>query len=726
VETDDWGVWLFVASKWLARDARSVAASRGMKTSSSFRWSLCLAWCAVTLVASHSRAQDAAAEQAWTVKVYRFPAVELSRGFATRDRGQLRVPVMPAADAKEEDVVAFMQRSSDVVGTFLKEQGSITFPEGTLFVFDRKSQTLAVRTTEETHRSVARAANQLKAHVPQYITFSLHILEAEAAAVRTAVKEAGTKADHTSIHSQLDALTTQGKGKRLATMRLETRSGQRATVESALERMYATEFTTDEQGRSNLVNETRHVGPRLEIDPVIGPDGVTLDVNYSIEHHFAPPTLRWETTALTGPRRLEARTLDFQTASVTSSITLLSGTMKLLGIWAPEGAPKAEMPKQLQAAFLRANVVSLLPAQDNRVEQMITKLGEKAMPTPAAPAPDAKPKLPPLPPGMEVRRYRVPMDFLTRDPAMFGARGGAAPADAFAPAAAPSEPTVAMKMTALDVLRARGIVFPDGASASYIAATGELVVRNTPENLQKLEDFIDSIRDLAPMNVAFTYHIIQGDEAAMRQIEADTAAIADHTEVWRKIEAEAAQGRIKILRTAWIETRSGQRSASKSGEEHIYCTSIEALAKKVKDTTEGSDAKTSAPHASAVSVSGPGNVPTMVPSFDMELIGTEIEVDPVIAPDGATVDLNFAISYDTAAPTKRVEPVAPAGDVIRVDAAGTDFHQARLTTAVTLTNGMTRLLGVWKPDMVPDGENANVLQAAFVKVDLLKVETEKR
>jgi hypothetical protein len=62
--------------------------------------------------------------------------------------------------------------------------------------------------------------------------------------------------------------------------------------------------------------------------------------------------------------------------------------------------------------------------------------------------------------------------------------------------------------------------------------------------------------------------------------------------------------------------------------------------------------------------------------------------------------------------------------VLRVDAPGTDFHKAKLTTAVTLTNGMTRLLGLWKPETVPEGQPADVLQAAFVKVDLIKVEAE--
>jgi hypothetical protein len=314
--------------------------------------------------------------------VYRYPSDELNRGFATRDRGQLRAPALPAKDAKEEDQIAFLQRSTDIVGTYLDQQG-VLIPKGSLFAYDRTSQTLAARTTEETHGRIEMIAQAAQNSVGQYLTFNVQLVEADAGEVRASVKEAATRADHTPIFAKYQDEIAQGRAKALETIRLETRSGQRATNTSTQERQYPTEFTTDEEGRSDISQEVRPVGPRLEIEPVIGPDGVTIDINYAIDHHFAPPTDRWETTSLTGPKRLETRVVDFHTANLKSAVTLLSGSTKLLGVWVPEGAPGPDAPKRMEMAFLRAYVVSVLPQADNRVEQMLTNLGEKAAPTPA-------------------------------------------------------------------------------------------------------------------------------------------------------------------------------------------------------------------------------------------------------------------------------------------------------------------------------------------------------
>jgi hypothetical protein len=657
--------------------------------------------CSPAIAPAQEKTDAATGLRTWSIRTYRYPADELTSGFPTRDRGQLRAPALPPTDVKESDAIAFIERSTDIMDAFLKEQGA-TFPAGTLFAFDRASQTLAVRSTGEAHGVMNTMAEDMRKRSPQYLVFTLQVVEAEAEAVRVAVKEAAKKADHTAILTQLEGFVAGGRAKRLDMLRLETRSGQRATVTSAQAMQYPTTLTMDEKGRSEVAQEQRFVGTKLEIDPVIGPDGMTMDVNYAVDYHFAPPTQRWEAAAITGPRRLETRAIDFHTATMRSATTLFSGFTKLLGTWAPEGAQGAEAPRRLQLAFLRGTIVSVLPAQNNRVEQMLTSLGEKVLATPKEAPPEARKAPSALPAGMEVRRYRVPADFLARDPANYSAP--AAPADPFAAGGgAAAEPKIAVRMTALNILQARGIPFPEGSSASFIPATSELVVRNTPENLQKLEAFLESIRDRAPLTVGLVFYVVQGDAAAMRQIEADTANIADHTEVWGKVEAEAAQGRIKIVRTTWIETRSGQRATFEGGEEHVYFKGMKVAA---FNTPEFS--------------------PTFKPEHEMELVGTRMEVDPVIGPDNRTLDLNFSLEHDTAAPTLHQEAPAADENVVRVDAAGTDFHQAQLTTAVTLTTGMTRMLGIWKPDAPPEGANAEVLQAAFVKADLIKMEKEAK
>ena len=82
----------------------------------------------------------------------------------------------------------------------------------------------------------------------------------------------------------------------------------------------------------------------------------------------------------------------------------------------------------------------------------------------------------------------------------------------------------------------------------------------------------------------------------------------------------------------------------------------------------------------------------------------------------------MALSYDYAPPAPRMEAPAPAEKVLRTSAPSTDFHKANISTALTLTSGMTRLLGIWKPEGAPEFENSDVMQAAFLKADIVPVD----
>ncbi len=90
------------------------------------------------------------------------------------------------------------------------------------------------------------------------------------------------------------------------------------------------------------------------------------------------------------------------------------------------------------------------------------------------------------------RTFKAPPDFLS-----FGvAAGGAAPPDPFAskvPRAGSGRSSLPTKETAMAVLVAAGIPFPDGASATFISATSQLIVKNTQPNLDAVEAFVNSL-----------------------------------------------------------------------------------------------------------------------------------------------------------------------------------------------------------------------------------------
>lgn len=111
------------------------------------------------------------------------------------------------------------------------------------------------------------------------------------------------------------------------------------------------------------------------------------------------------------------------------------------------------------------------------------------------------------------RSYRVPPDFLSSgggDPA--GATAPAAAADPFAAnagGAAGGGSNLITRKTARQILEASGIVFPEGASASYNPANSQLVVRNTQPNLDLVEAYVESITKLAPKMVVITSKFVE-------------------------------------------------------------------------------------------------------------------------------------------------------------------------------------------------------------------------
>lgn len=94
---------------------------------------------------------------------------------------------------------------------------------------------------------------------------------------------------------------------------------------------------------------------------------------------------------------------------------------------------------------------------------------------------------------MFTRVYTVAPDFLT-----LGIGAGA-----------PTEGLVA-RPTAVQLLKAQGVPFPDGGSALFNPAASKLIVRNTLSNLELVERFIDAMHT-RPVMVHFRCKLIRGD-----------------------------------------------------------------------------------------------------------------------------------------------------------------------------------------------------------------------
>ena len=187
-------------------------------------------------------------------------------------------------------------------------------------------------------------------------------------------------------------------------------------------------------------------------------------------------------------------------------------------------------------------------------------------------------------------------------------------------------------------------------------------------------------------------------------------------------------GHAKILRTVWIGSRSGQRSLVVSGDEHIRIQNVTPGTKETKNpdvqpdvTTSDEPKKTEPPKAVETPTVDPKPPGTLSGKAVVDQVGTLFEVDPVLGEDGRTIDLTFELKFDYAPPTLRNDPLQESPDLLRLAVPSTDYHRVHLNSSVTVIAGKPRLVGIWKPNAQADGKDADILQAAFIRVDVLKV-----
>lgn len=148
-----------------------------------------------------------------------------------------------------------------------------------------------------------------------------------------------------------------GTVQHLNTARIETKSGTRATTEQGQEHSAISEVSVNDKGAPSFEQETRLVGLRVELEPTVGADGVTVELSIAPEFHPAPPFEHREHIIDTQGRRLEFPLTDYHQAKVTTGITLPDDTARLLSLYKPTGKPEFEKEDILQVIFITCDVL---------------------------------------------------------------------------------------------------------------------------------------------------------------------------------------------------------------------------------------------------------------------------------------------------------------------------------------------------------------------------------
>jgi len=121
------------------------------------------------------------------------------------------------------------------------------------------------------------------------------------------------------------------------------------------------------------------------------------------------------------------------------------------------------------------------------------------------------------------KEYKVPPSFLTNTPSASSAPSGlnAPVASKGAGGAAGTGPQLAVRMGAKEVLMAAGVEFPPGASANYIASSSKLIVRNTEANLDLVDQVVEAQNNAVPVQVSIETKFVEIQQTNFKELSFD-------------------------------------------------------------------------------------------------------------------------------------------------------------------------------------------------------------
>jgi hypothetical protein len=540
-----------------------------------------------------------------------------------------------------------------------KEQG-ITFPAGASL--EQKGDQLHVTNTPAMIEAVSALVSLAESVAAKTIAFTLHTIEAPAPLLRDLSRQSITSGtDDTAMFTTLETAAARNEARFIHSLFLETKSGNRASHESIREHVFISDFAITDKNQPELTFEMRKVGAIFEVEPVIGTDGNTVELNFNHEFHPAPPETRgthFRDPASGKPFAVPAT--DFHVLKTTSGLTLTKGSTRLISLHQPTGR---DTTGKLWATFMRCDVVPQISD--------VRKLAKAAPDIPEGG-------------GLETRAYRVPPDFLSRSASDPTPPSEKPPIDPFAAGGRQDRRNPG-------ILGLKGIAFPDGASASFNPVTSTLVVRNTAKNLALVEAWIDEIIQAQPKTTVITTHVLQAPGPLLRRLTAQAARKSNHRAEFDELLTAVKAGSAQSLGTNRIETKSGIRATTQQGAEHT------ALA-DMRISKEGK------------------------PEFITETrnVGFKVELEPTIGPDGQLADINIAPEFHTTPPFEHREHILDTQGR-RLEFPLTDYHIAKVTTCTTLPAGTVRLLSLHKPTGKPEFDREDILHAIFITCDILRV-----
>lgn len=238
--------------------------------------------------------------------------------------------------------------------------------------YNDEDEVLTATTSVSAHRQLEEYFALLKNEAERQIHILVEFIEVDHVEFSDWMMENRISGDGTPMRKEVQKWVRDDRATILESVMVTARSGQRAKTESITEMVYPTEFdpaeiphtitqAEDTDSAMTPINatafETRNVGVTLEVDPVLGVDNTTIDLNLAPEMVQLEGYTTWPNEEIDA--EFQAQIPTFYTMKTTTQVTTLDGRYAFMSTLRPLKPSDKDRENALVLLFVRADVGSL-------------------------------------------------------------------------------------------------------------------------------------------------------------------------------------------------------------------------------------------------------------------------------------------------------------------------------------------------------------------------------
>jgi hypothetical protein len=231
----------------------------------------------------------------------------------------------------------------------------IPFPPGTSASYDPENGKLTVVQTPEGVGLVRMILAPFQ-ETPNSAAIRFEFYEVPALLALHLEQSAAAHFNDTPEWEALQKLLGEDGIRLLEVATIQSKSGERAKFEDGETFFYpaGTQDKDKEEKSKAEIHKERLVGTIIEADLVVGVDAYTMDLNFALEYHSAPP--EWIASPENHAGDASPPATVFHMKTLTTQITIHDGQTRLLTSWTPTGKPEFADNDRRILVFVSANL----------------------------------------------------------------------------------------------------------------------------------------------------------------------------------------------------------------------------------------------------------------------------------------------------------------------------------------------------------------------------------